>query len=69
MAATTELKIDWAPRVTIEGASDATFDMAHSTSGYVIFLLGTAIAWACRAASRSPSRSRPTRRVLPVKTV
>ena len=30
----------WAPRVTLVGASDASFDLAHSTSGYVFFIGG-----------------------------
>ena len=35
----------WAPRVTVEGASDADFGIAHSTSGYVYFLANAAISW------------------------
>ena len=35
----------WAPRVTVQGASDASFDMAHSTSGYVFDMAKAAIAW------------------------
>ena len=39
------IDLNLAPRVVIEGASDATFDAAHSTSGYLIFLMNAAIAW------------------------
>ena len=39
---------NWAPRVEVEGASDASFDVAHSTSGHVFFSSGAAIAWATK---------------------
>ena len=37
----------WAPRVTVEGFSDSTWDLAHSTSAYVFRLRsgGGAISW------------------------
>jgi len=40
--------LNWAPRVEVEGASDASFDVAHSTSGHVFFSCGAAIAWATK---------------------
>ena len=40
--------IAWAPRVTLVGASDASFDLAHSTSGYVFFIGGAAIEWSTK---------------------
>jgi hypothetical protein len=47
---TTEPKLDanWAPRVTIKGAADATFEMAHSTSGYTFHMSGGAVAWSAK---------------------
>ena len=35
----------WAPRVNIEGMSDANFELAHSTSGYIFTSGGAAVAW------------------------
>ena len=40
--------LNWAPKVEVEGASDASFDVAHSTSGHVFFSGGAAIAWATK---------------------
>ena len=40
--------LNWAPRVEVEGASDASFDVAHSTSGHVFFSSGAAIARATK---------------------
>ena len=38
--------LTWAPHVTIEGASDADFSMAHSTSGYLLsFANSAAFSW------------------------
>ena len=38
----------WAPRVTLAGAADASFAVAHSTSGFAFFLSGAAIQWASK---------------------
>lgn len=35
----------WAPHVAVKGASDASFDVAHSTSGYIFRKCGAAFAW------------------------
>ncbi|MGB0243952.1 MAG: reverse transcriptase domain-containing protein [Candidatus Nanopelagicales bacterium] len=43
-----ELNMSWAPRVTVKGSADSTFEMAHSTSGYVFFLSGAAVAWSVK---------------------
>jgi hypothetical protein len=40
--------LHWAPRVTIEGHSDSTLDIAHSTSGYVFAKNGSLISWSCK---------------------
>lgn len=40
--------LNWAPKVEVEGASDASFDVAHSTSGHVFFSSGAAIARATK---------------------
>ena len=35
----------WAPRVTVEGYSDSSWDVAHSTSAYVFRLANATISW------------------------
>jgi hypothetical protein len=40
--------IHWAPRVIVEGASDSTLDIAHSTSGYVFAKNGALISWSTK---------------------
>ena len=40
--------LNWAPRVDVEGTSDASFDVAHSTSRHIFFSSGVAIAWATK---------------------
>ena len=35
----------WAPRVTVEGSSDSSFALAHSTTGYVFELANAAVTW------------------------
>lgn len=42
------LSIAWAPRVTLVGVSDASFGLAHSTSGYAFFISGAAIMWSTK---------------------
>ena len=42
------LRLDWAPRVRIEGVSDASFDVAHSTSGYGISAGSAYFSWAVK---------------------
>jgi hypothetical protein len=39
-----KLQFAWAPRVSVTGYSDASFEVAHSTSGYAFTLLA-AISW------------------------
>jgi hypothetical protein len=39
-------KIAWAPRTVVTGMSDATWDMAHSTTGYVFSVANAAAVWA-----------------------
>ena len=38
----------WAPRVTVAGAADASFAVAHSTSGFAFFMSGAAIQWSSK---------------------
>jgi hypothetical protein len=42
------LKHFWAPRIILEGYSDASFEVSHSTSGFVFMLANAAIAWMCK---------------------
>ena len=41
-----DVSMAWAPNVLVEGYSDATFDIAHSTTGYVIGMSGAVVDWA-----------------------
>ena len=43
-----QLHASWSPHVGLEGASDATFDVAHSTSGYVFTMGNASISWAVK---------------------
>ena len=38
----------WAPRVTLAGSADASFAIAHSTSGHAFFMSGAAIQWSSK---------------------
>ena len=43
-----ETSLHWAPRAVVKGASDSTFALAHSTSGYVHMLANAAISWVAK---------------------
>ena len=43
-----ETSLHWAPRAVVKGASDSTFALAHSTSGYVYMLANAAISWVAK---------------------
>lgn len=43
-----DVSLAWAPKVVVEGASDADWALAHSTSAYIFKLCGAAISWAMK---------------------
>ena len=41
------LTLDWAPRITLSGDSDASFDLAHSISAFVALPLVVSVLMCC----------------------